>query len=153
MFETTALKSRLFRRFLGTCICSLTVAGVAAQDLRIEPVARKLDSPWAVAFLPDGRFLVTERPGKMRVIEADGTAGAPLAGVPEVVARGQGGLLDVVLDSDFARTRVLYFCFSEPGTGGNSTALARARLAADRSRLEEVRVIFSQKPKFASNAH
>ena len=124
-----------------------------AQELRGEAVASGLENPWAVAFLPEGRFLVTERPGRMRVIEANGTAGAPLSGVPEVAARGQGGLLDVVLDSDFARNRQLYFCFSEPGPGGNSTALARARLSDDRGRLEQVRVIFSQRPKVPSSLH
>lgn len=124
-----------------------------AQALRAQAIASGLEHPWAVAFLPDGRFLVTERPGRMRVIGADGRAGPALAGVPEVAARGQGGLLDVVLDSAFAQNRTLYFCYSEPGSGGNSTALARARLATDASRLEDVKVIFSQKPKFASNLH
>ena len=119
----------------------------------MEPVASGLEHPWAVAFLPQGRFLVTERPGRMRVVEADGKLGAPLAGVPQVAAGGQGGLLDLVLDSGFAANRVLYFCFSEPGPGGNSTALARARLSADESRLEDVKVIFSQKPKVASSLH
>jgi len=140
-------------QFLGLLLCATAGVEAVAQEFRAKAVASKLESPWAVAFLPEGRFLVTERPGRMRVIEADGAAGAPLGGVPEVVAQGQGGLLDVVLDSEFPRNRVLYFCFSEPGAGGNSTALARARLSADRSRLEEVRMIFSQKPKVASNAH
>ena len=124
-----------------------------AQDLRIEQVATGLDHPWAVAFLPQGRFLVTERVGRMRVVEPDGRLGAPLPGLPQVAAAGQGGLLDVVLDSGFAANRTLFFCFSEPGPGGNSTALARARLPADNARLEDVRVIFSQKPKVASNLH
>ncbi|HWP11508.1 MAG TPA: PQQ-dependent sugar dehydrogenase, partial [Ramlibacter sp.] len=106
-----------------------------------------------VAFLTQGRFLVTERDGRMRLIEANGKIHAPLGGVPPVAAGGQGGLLDLVLDSGFAANRTLYFCFSEPGPGGNSTALARARLAPDDSRLEDVRVIFSQKPKVASNLH
>ena len=131
----------------------LAAAPVLAQDLRVQPVARGLEHPWAVAFLPQGRFLVTERPGRMRVIDAQGKIGAPLAGVPDVAAGGQGGLLDVVLDSGFAANRQLYFCFSEPGPGGNSTALARARLSPDASRLEEVKVIFSQKPKVASSMH
>ncbi len=123
--------------------------------LRPEVVARGLQHPWAVAFLPEGRFLVSERPGRLRVVEADGSLGAPLGGVPPVVARGQGGLLDVVTDSGFARNATLYFCFSEPAaTGsGNGTALARARLAPDRTRLEDVKVIFSQQPKVASSAH
>jgi glucose/arabinose dehydrogenase len=124
-----------------------------AQTVRAEVVASGLRNPWALAFLPEGRFLLTERPGSMRVVEADGTLGAPLAGVPEVAASGQGGLLDLVLDSDFAHNRTLYFCFSEVGMRGNSTALARARLSDDRSRLEGVKVIFSQKPKVISNLH
>ncbi len=127
--------------------------GAAAQSVRAQTVAEGLDHPWAVAFLPEGRFLVTERPGRMRIVEAQGRLGEPLAGVPEVAAGGQGGLLDVVLDAGFARNRTLYFCFSEPGQGGNSTALARARLAADEKRLEDVKVIFSARPKVASAMH
>jgi glucose/arabinose dehydrogenase len=125
----------------------------AAQAVRPETVASGLEHPWGLAFLPDGRFLVTERPGRMRIVNAQGRLGAPLAGLPQVAAGGQGGLLDVVTDSAFASNRTLYFCFSEPGGPGNSTALARARLSADDTRLEEVRVIFSQKPKFASRQH
>ena len=125
-----------------------------AQDLRSSTVAEGLEHPWAVAFLPQGRFLVTERPGRMRIVEADGKLGAPLAGVPAVAAAGQGGLLDVITDSGFASNRSVFFCFSEPGVGGgNSTALARARLSTDSTRLEDVRVIFSQKPKYQSRAH
>lgn len=139
--------------FAGFLAC-LMLQPAFAQGLRSQVVAEGLEHPWAVAFLPQGRFLVTERPGRMRVVEADGRLGAPLAGVPEVVARGQGGLLDVVLDSGFAGNRTLYFCFSEPGAGSaNSTALARARLSTDASRLEDVKVIFSQKPKVASSLH
>jgi glucose/arabinose dehydrogenase len=144
---------------LAASLTVLIVAGagmppVAAQAPRGETVASGLSHPWALAFLPDGRFLVTERPGRMRIVSARGRVSAPLGGVPEVAARGQGGLLDVVLDSGFASNRTIWFCFSEPGPGRtNSTALARARLAADASRLEEVRVIFSQKPKVASTAH
>ena len=129
------------------------VALVRAQTVRAEVLASGLQNPWAVAFLPEGRFLVTERPGHMRVIEPGGKVGAALAGVPEVAAGGQGGLLDVVLDADFARNRTLFFCFSEPGARGNSTALARARLSDDSTRLEAVKVIFSQKPKVASSLH
>ena len=108
-----------------------------------------------MAFLPEGRFLVTERPGRLRVVQPDGRLGQPLAGLPEVAASGQGGLLDVLLDSDFASNRTLYFCYSEPAAvgNGNSTALARATLSGDMTRLDDVKVIFSQKPKFASTAH
>jgi glucose/arabinose dehydrogenase len=128
-------------------------AGVASAQPRPQPVATGLANPWAVAFLEGGRFLVTERPGRMRIVEADGRVGGPLGGVPPVVTGGQGGLLDLVLDSDFERNRQLFFCYSEAGPGGNSTALARARLAPDRSRLDDAQVIFSQKPKVASNLH
>ncbi len=133
----------------------VAVAGAQAQTVRPEVVATGLQNPWALAFLPQGRFLVTERPGRMRVVESNGRLGAPLSGLPAIDVGGQGGLLDVVTDSDFGVNRRLYFCFSEPAaTGrGNSTALARATLAADNSRLEDVQLIFSQKPKFSSTAH
>ncbi|MCM2342092.1 PQQ-dependent sugar dehydrogenase, partial [Rhodoferax sp.] len=124
-----------------------------AQSLRHEVVASGLEHPWSLAFLPQGRFLVSERAGRLRVIEADGRVNPALHGLPEVAARGQGGLLDVLLDADFARNRTLFFCFSEPGAGGNSTALARAMLSGDRTRLEAMQVIFSAKPKVASSAH
>lgn len=122
-------------------------------------VATGLVNPWAVAFLPEGQFLVTERPGRMRVVAADGKLGPALTGLPAVAAGGQGGLLDVVTDKDFARNRRIFFCFSEPaaagGSGGrgNSTALARATLAADSRSLQNVQVIFSQRPKVESALH
>lgn len=124
-----------------------------AQPLRHQVIVSNLAHPWSLAFLPEGRFLVTERPGRLRVIEADGRINPALAGLPEVAAGGQGGLLDVLVDADFDRNRTLFFCFSEPGIGGNSTALARARLSIDRNRLESVQVIFSAQPKVASSAH
>ena len=128
----------------------------ASGPVRAIPVAQGLENPWAVAFLPEGRFLVTERPGRLRVVEADGRLNPPVAGLPWVAAGGQGGLLDVVLDRGFASNRTLYFCFSEPapaGAAGNSTALARARLSEDRTRLDDLRVVFSQRPKVASSLH
>jgi glucose/arabinose dehydrogenase len=135
--------------------CLLAGTNLQAQILRLETVAAGLQNPWSVAFLPDGRYLVTERPGRLRVVAADGTLAAPVTGLPEIAAGGQGGLLDVLLDGDFARNRTLYFCFSEPGAkgNGNSTALARATLSANATRLEGVKVIFSQQPKVASSAH
>jgi len=123
--------------------------------VRPETVASGLQNPWAVAFLPDGRFLVTERAGRLRVVERDGRLNKAVDGLPEVAAGGQGGLLDLILDADFANNRVLYFCFSEPASvgNGNSTALARATLISDATRLSDVKVIFSQKPKFTSSLH
>ena len=122
----------------------------------VVPVAQGLEHPWGLAFLPQGRFLVTERPGRMRIIEPDGRVGPPLAGLPPVAARGQGGLLDVVVDAAFAQSRRVYFCFAEPAAGGrpgNSTALARATLAQDERSLQDVKVIFSQRPKVDSSLH
>lgn len=135
--------------------CLLASTKLQAQTLRLETVTAGLQNPWSVAFLPDGRFLVTERPGRLRVVAPNGTLAAPVAGLPQIAAGGQGGLLDLLLDGDFARNRQLYFCFSEPAPTGsaNSTALARATLSADNSRLENVKVIFSQRPKVASPAH
>lgn len=120
-----------------------------------EVVARGLHNPWGLAFIGEGRMLVTERPGRMRVIGADGRVGEPLTGVPEVDAVGQGGLLDMITDRDFARNRRVHFCYAEPGMMGmrNSTAMASARLSADARALEDVKVIFSQKPKVSSRLH
>jgi glucose/arabinose dehydrogenase len=129
-------------------------APAQAQGVRAELVSSGLQNPWGLAFLPQGRFLVTERPGRMRVVEADGKLGPALPGLPAIDAGGQGGLLDVVADTDFAANRRIYFCYSEAApSGGNSTALASAMLAADNSRLDSVKVIFTQKPKFSGSAH
>lgn len=120
----------------------------------VQTVARGLAHPWGLAFLPDGRMLVTERPGRLRLVAADGTLSEPLAGVPEVDARGQGGLLDVAVDPDFAANRLVYLSYAEPGPNGtNSTAVYRGVLAADGSGLESGAVIFSQQPKLPSTAH
>ena len=128
---------------------------VAAQSVRPETVASGLQNPWALAFLPDGRFLVTERPGRLRVVTPDGRLSKAIDGLPEIAAGGQGGLLDVMLDADFACNRTLYFCYSETAAigNGNSTALARAVLSADSEKLTDLKVIFSQKPKFSSSLH
>lgn len=143
--------------FFATVLVAFSSAEVQAQSQAIRPeaVAMGLQNPWALAFLPQGRFLVTERPGRLRVVEPDGRLGQPVSGLPAIDARGQGGLLDVITDAGFATNRRIYFCYSEPAVSGsgNSTALARATLAADNSRLEEVQVLFSQKPKFSSSAH
>ena len=142
---------------LAMTLCAACAVAEPAVELSAQPVASGLEHPWALAFLPDGRYLVTERPGRMRVVERDGRLHPPIQGLPAVAAAGQGGLLDLALDSDFVRNRTLYFCFAEPGRGSdagrNSTALARARLSDDASRLEQVQVIFSQRPQYASNLH
>lgn len=128
-------------------------AVAATSKIQPQVLVRNLEHPWALAFIGDGRMLVTERPGRLRLVQPDGTLGAPIAGLPPVDAVGQGGLLDVVADSDFAHNRTLYFCYAEPGGVGNSTALASARLSQDQRRLEQVTVLFSQKPKVKSTLH
>jgi glucose/arabinose dehydrogenase len=120
--------------------------------VRVETVARGLEHPWALAFLPDERMLVTERPGRVRIVEPDGRLSAPLAGVPQVVARGQGGLLDVTLDPHFAENRLVYLAYAEPGEGRTAgTAVARGRLGE--GRLEDVQVIYQQQPKVEGANH
>lgn len=129
----------------------------SAVKLKPEVIAKGLDHPWALAFVGDGRMLVTERKGNLRLVQPDGKIGAPIEGLPEIDAGGQGGLLDVITDREFARNRMIYFCYSEPasqpGASGNSTAMASARLSDDGKKLEQLKVIFSQQPKFSSNAH
>jgi len=153
--DPTAGAERLARLcVLAGALVAAPLAWAQSATPQVQTVVGALDHPWAVAFLPGGRFLVTERPGRLRVVESDGTLRPPVAGLPAVAAGGQGGLLDVVTDSRFAANGTIYFCFSEPGPSGtNGTALARARLSDDRTRLEDVRVIFSQQPKVASRLH
>ncbi len=120
--------------------------------VRAERVAQGLEHPWGLAFLPDGRMLVTERPGRVRVVDRDGRLSEPLGGVPQVAARRQGGLLDVALDPRFGENRVVYLSYSEPGANGTAgTAVARGRLAE--GRLEDVRVIYQQQPKVQGPNH
>lgn len=119
--------------------------------ITVETVAGGLVHPWGLEFLPDGRMLVTERPGRLRIVSPDGTVSAPISGTPEVFAEGQGGLLDVTLHPDFAANQLVYLSFSEPGEGGASTAVARGRL--DGETLRDTEVIFSQTPKVSTNKH
>jgi glucose/arabinose dehydrogenase len=117
---------------------------------RVTDVARGLEHPWGLAFLPDSRLLVTERPGRLRLV-TNGQLSEPLAGVPAVYGRGQGGLLDVALGPGFAQDRLVYLSFSEPGEGGAGTAVARGRLG-ERG-LEGTHVIWRQQPKVDGPNH
>lgn len=119
----------------------------------VQVVARGLAKPWSVEPLPDGRFLVTEKPGRLRIVSASGQIGAPIAGVPAVDARGQGGLLDAALSPNFARDRTVFWSFTEPREGGNGTSVARGTLSADGTRLEQVRVILHTRPTYNNNMH
>ena len=125
-----------------------------AEQVQVTTFARGLTHPWGMAFLPDGRLLVTERPGRLRVVSPDGQASAPVQGVPAVFAEGQGGLLDVALDPDFTGSRRIYLSFAEAGPNGTaSTAVARGRLDETATRLQEVQVIFRQEPKVSGGNH
>lgn len=121
--------------------------------LSVETIARGLENPWGLAFLPDGRMLVTEKAGRLRIVNRDGQISKPIANVPRVAARGQGGLLDVALSPGFAQDRTVFLSYSEPGQGGQAgTALARGRLTND-AELSDVRVIFQQTPKVDGGQH
>lgn len=120
-------------------------------NARVTDVVRGLEHPWGLELLPDGRMLVTERPGRLRLIGRDGKVSEPLSGVPEVYARGQGGLLDVALSPGFAQDRLVYLSFAEPGDSGAGTAVARGRLG-ERG-LEGTQVIWRQVPKVTGPNH
>ena len=119
----------------------------------VTPVATGLAGAWALEFLPDGRMLVSEKAGRLRIVGPDGRAGPPIAGVPAVDSRGQGGLLDVALSPGFATDRLLYWSFSEPRPDGNGTSVARGRLSEDGTRFEGVQVVFRQTPSWTNNMH
>jgi glucose/arabinose dehydrogenase len=149
--------------FLAAGVWTLASAPSAAQEfngekgpIRVVTVAGGLEHPWGLAFLPDGRMLVTERPGRLRIVAADGKLSAPVKGVPEVYAVGQGGLLDVVLDPKFAASRLIYWAYAEPDGRIAGTAVARGRLVEEGGgppRLENVQVIFRQQPKVTGLNH
>jgi glucose/arabinose dehydrogenase len=119
----------------------------------VTAITDGLEHPWAVEPLPDGNFLVTERPGRLRIVSAAGEVGDPITGLPEVDARGQGGLLDVALSPSFASDRTIFWSYAEPRDGGNGTAVARGALSADGSRLEQVQVIYRAMPTYDGQLH
>jgi glucose/arabinose dehydrogenase len=127
-------------------------AGVA---FGVVTVASGLVNPWGLAFLPGGRMLVTEKPGRLRVVGADGALSVPVTGLPAVDARNQGGLLDVAVDPGFATNQLIYWSYAEPREGGvNNTAVARGNFVdGDAPRVENVQVIFHQAPSLASPQH
>lgn len=145
---------------LALACSSLALAEVEYHDselgrISVEEVAKGLKFPWALAFLPgDGAMLVTERPGRLRLVDAEGRLSAPLEGLPQVYAKGQGGLLDVQLSPDFDRDRLVYLSYAQEGRDGKAgTAVGRGRLADDRRSLEDFTVIFEQQPKLSSGLH
>lgn len=125
----------------------------SAGQLDVQTFAGGLVHPWGLAFLPDGKLLVTERPGRMRIVSAEGQLSPPLKNLPEVWASGQGGLLDVITDRSFAQSRTIFFCYAERTSGGGRTAVARAKLNDGGGRLDEVKVIFRQEGPLSSGNH
>ena len=132
-----------------TRVCA--VKGEVAFDVTV--VAKGLQNPWSVEPLPDGDFLVTERPGRMRVVGADGQLGEPIKGLPKIEVRGQGGLLDVALSPKFESDRTIYWAFTEPREGGNATSVARGVLSQDGKSVSDVRVIFQALPAYDGQHH
>ncbi|HZX78128.1 PQQ-dependent sugar dehydrogenase [Lysobacter sp.] len=133
---------------------SLPTQTVSSQNgaVQVTTIAAGLEHPWAVALLPDGGFLVTERPGRLRHVSADGAVSAPLGGVPQVWAEGQGGLLDVVLAPDFATSKRIFLSYSEPGPDGSAgTAVASGVLGGNA--LSDVKVFYRQEPKLVGPNH
>ncbi len=143
---------------LSTTTCAVTeprdldAGGIA---VRADTVVSGLENPWGLDFLPGGGAIITERPGRMRLISADGSLSDPIEGVPEVAARSQGGLLDVTIAPDFAQSGTIFFTYAEPGKGGQGTALARAKLVRDGGavRLDDVKVIFRMAKKTGTTHH
>jgi len=127
----------------------------SAGNLVLRTVASGLDHPWSLAFLPDGRMLVTERPGRLRIVSRDGKLSPPATGLPNIYASGQGGLHDVILDRDYAQNRTIYFCYADPVSGGARTALASARLNDEGAvpRLTDLKVIFRQEGPASRGRH
>ncbi len=124
--------------------------------IKVDSIAKGLEHPWGLQFLPDGRMIVTERPGRMRVIDQAGVLSMPLTGVPAVAATNQGGLLDIVLAPDFATSRMIHFCYAEPREGRtNGSTVARARLVLEGNggRLEDLAIVFRQQPATTGGLH
>jgi aldose sugar dehydrogenase len=164
--QTTALRRACTRLALAMALLSGASSSLPAQvtkapaapasKVRVEVIARGLEHPWGLAFLPDRRLLVTERPGRVRIVSREGNLSRPLTGVPKVAATGQGGLLDIALAPDFDRSRLVYMSYAEPRDGrANGTSVARARLvdAPGEERFEVVEVIFRQEPSHRGGLH
>jgi len=159
------LRKNLLATLCASVLISATVPVLAARSqtmksedgtLEVTPIVTGLEHPWALAFLPDSKnLLVTERPGNLRLVTADGKLSAPLNGVPRVWAKGQGGLLDVVLSPDFRQDRMVYLSYAEGDGKGDKagTAVGRGRLSDDMTALKDFQVILRQEPKLSVGNH
>jgi glucose/arabinose dehydrogenase len=160
----TEISMMMLRMALTGALVAGMASAALAQDTQrvrtdkvevvVETVARGLQRPWGLTFLPDNRMLVTERPGNLRIVAADGTLSDPIKGMPSIAARGQGGLLDVALDPNFAQNRLVYLSFAEDrGNGQAGTSVARGRLNQGGTALEQLQVIFRQEPAYTGGNH
>ncbi|GGW67934.1 PQQ-dependent sugar dehydrogenase [Alishewanella tabrizica] len=151
MKKTFALSLFATGMLFATTLVSAQTINTEKATLTLEKVAKGLEHPWGLAFLPDGRMLVTERAGKLRLVNTDGSLSAPLAGLPDIEVSGQGGLFDVLLHPDFANNSKIYLSYNEPSSNGSSTAVVLATLKEDR--ITDLQMIFSAAPKFSSRHH
>jgi aldose sugar dehydrogenase len=159
--KVTAAHAATARAFgLGLLMSAILVSPAAAQrfstdlvEIDVEAVASGLEHPWGMAFLPGGELLITERPGRLRVLLPDGGLSRPIGGVPAVAAAGQGGLLDVAIDPGFASNSLVYFSFAEARDGGAGLSVARGRLDLAQNALADVEVIFRQQPAVGGGRH
>ena len=148
--ETNAPNTNYSPAFAG----QTRVSGVTTSArYRATVVTTSLTSPWGITGLPDGRLLVTEKTGRMRIVTVSGNLSQPITGIPSVNSSGQGGLLGLCLDPGFATNRMVYWSFSEPATGGNLTAIAKGRLTDNESIIEGATVIYRAEPAYAGNNH
>lgn len=161
------MRSRLVSSFLALMVCALILSGFSSRrdsptaqgqpiesqehSFRVVTLVTGLEHPWSLAFLPDGRLLVSERPGRLRVVKDGQLDPRPVSGLPEIVAAGQGGLLDVALHPRFAENGLIYLAYAARGPGGMGTAVARGRLVDHR--LEGVDILFSMEPKTDNRRH
>jgi glucose/arabinose dehydrogenase len=137
---------------VSSCHSANSVIPTEKYTIRVVTVTQGLEHPWGLAFLPDGRLLVTERPGRLRLVAVDGQLDSqPVAGLPQIAVRGQGGLLDVALHPRFSENQWVYLSYAAPGEGGAGTEVARGRLVG--KRLENLQVIFTQQPKSGTERH
>jgi aldose sugar dehydrogenase len=149
----------LFFASLTLCLSSAACASTPEQinsekaDIKVEVVTSGLQHPWGMTFLPDGRMLVTERTGKLRIVDADGNKSEPLSGLPEILVKNQGGLLDVTIDPMFSENQRIYFSFSEPVSGSEKSSTAVASAILEEQGLSELQVIFSARPKIDTGHH
>lgn len=149
---------RLTTLVVAAVVLLLTTAATAPrviktqeQEVRVVEIVSGLEHPWSLAFLPDGRILVTERPGRLRIVKEGRLEPQAISGLPPIVAKGQGGLLDVALHPHFAENSLVYLSYSGPGPGGMGTEVARGKLVGDR--LNDVQVLFRQQPKTNARQH